>query len=103
MTEEAWTVLRLLRWTSDHFATKGIETARLDAEVLLAHALGIERLRLYLDFEKPVMEEERARFRTLVQRRGEERVPVAYLTGRREFWSMPLAVTPDVLIPNRLR
>jgi release factor glutamine methyltransferase len=100
MTEEAWTVLRLLRWTSDHFATKGIETARLDAEVLLAHALGIERLRLYLDFEKPVMEEERTRFRTLVQRRGEESVPVAYLTGRREFWSMPLAVTPDVLIPR---
>jgi release factor glutamine methyltransferase len=100
MTEEPWTVLRLLRWTTEHFTSKGIETARLDAEVLLAYALGIERLRLYLDFEKPVMEEERARFRTLVQRRGEERVPVAYLTGMREFWSLPLAVTPDVLIPR---
>jgi len=97
---EAWTVLKLLQWTAGHFASKGIETARLDAEILLAHALGIERLRLYLDFEKPVMEEERARFRALVKRRGDERVPVAYLTGKREFWSLPLAVTPDVLVPR---
>ncbi|MEN8158785.1 MAG: peptide chain release factor N(5)-glutamine methyltransferase [Myxococcota bacterium] len=100
MTDQPWTVLRLLRWTTDHFASKGIETARLDAELLLAHALGVERLRLYLDFEKPVMEEERARFRMLVRQRGGERVPVAYLTGMREFWSLPLAVTPDVLIPR---
>jgi len=96
----SWTVLELLRWTTEHFAAKGIETARLDAELLLAHALGADRLRLYLDFEKPVTAEERARFRALVRRRGEERVPVAYLTGVREFWSLPLAVTPDVLIPR---
>jgi len=95
-----WTILELLRWTTGHFAAKGIESARLDAELLLAHALGTDRLRLYLEFEKPVLEEERARFRALVRRRGEERVPVAYLTGAREFWSLPLAVTPDVLIPR---
>lgn len=95
-----WTVLELLRWTTEHFAAKGVETARLDAELLLACALGVERLRLYLDFDKPVLDEERARFRALVRRRGEERVPVAYLTGVREFWSLPLAVTPDVLIPR---
>jgi release factor glutamine methyltransferase len=93
-------VLDLLRWTTQHFAAKGIETARLDAELLLAFALGVDRLRLYLDFEKPVLPEERARFRALVRRRGEERVPVAYLTGVREFWSLPLAVGPDVLIPR---
>jgi release factor glutamine methyltransferase len=97
---KTWTVLELLRWTTQHFAAKGIDTARLDAELLLAFALGVDRLRLYLDFEKPVLDEERARFRTLVRRRGEERVPVAYLTGVREFWSLPLAVTPDVLIPR---
>ena len=97
---EPWTVLKLLQWTTAHFAAKGIDTARLDAELLLAHALGVARLRLYLDFEKPVLEEERARFRALVRRRGDERVPVAYLTGAREFWSLPLAVTPDVLIPR---
>jgi release factor glutamine methyltransferase len=93
-------VLELLRWTTQHFAAKGIDTARLDAELLLAFALGVDRLRLYLDFEKPVLDEERARFRALVRRRGEERVPVAYLTGVREFWSLSLAVTPDVLIPR---
>jgi release factor glutamine methyltransferase len=93
-------VLELLRWTTQHFAAKGIDSARLDAELLLASALGVDRLRLYLDFEKPVLDEERARFRALVRRRGEERVPVAYLTGVREFWSLSLAVTPDVLIPR---
>jgi release factor glutamine methyltransferase len=96
----AWTTLELLRWTTAHFAAKGIETPRLDAELLLAFALGCDRLRLYVDFEKPVTPEERARFRPLVRRRADERVPVAYLTGRREFWSLPLAVTPDVLIPR---
>ena len=97
--ERSWTVLELLRWTTDHFKTRGIETARLDAELLLASALGCDRLRLYLEFEKPVTVEERAGFRALVRRRG-ERVPVAYLTGTREFWSLALAVTPDVLIPR---
>jgi release factor glutamine methyltransferase len=49
----SWTVLELLRWTTEHFAARGIESARLDAECLLAHALGVPRLQLYLDFEKP--------------------------------------------------
>ena len=98
--KSAWTVLELLRWTTTHFAAKGIETARLDAELLLAFALGCDRLRLYLEFEKPVTAPERARFRALLRRRAEERVPVAYLTGVREFWSLALAVTPDVLIPR---
>jgi release factor glutamine methyltransferase len=98
--ERVWTVLELLRWTTGHFAARGIESSRLDAECLLAHALGSDRLRLYLDFDKPVEAEERARFRGLVRRRAEERVPVAQLTGRREFWSLPLLVTPDVLVPR---
>lgn len=100
MSEKRWSVLELLKWTTDYFGGKGIDTARLDAEILLAHALGTDRLRLYLDFEKPVHAEERTRFRELVKRRAEERVPVAYLTGVREFWSLPLAVTPDVLVPR---
>jgi release factor glutamine methyltransferase len=97
---ETWTVLDLLRWTTAHFGQRGIETARLDAECLLAHALETERLRLYLEFDKPVEESERARFRALVKRRGTERVPVAHLTGQKEFWSLPLRVTPDVLTPR---
>jgi release factor glutamine methyltransferase len=95
-----WTVLDLLRWTTEHFQSRGIEGARLDAECLLAHALETERLQLYLEFDKPVAQAERARFRELVKRRADERVPVALLTGCREFWSLPLRVTPDVLVPR---
>jgi release factor glutamine methyltransferase len=98
--ERTWTVLELLRWTTEHFRSRGIEGARLDAECLLAHALETERLQLYLEFDKPVAPVERARFRELVKRRADERVPVALLTGRREFWSLPLRVTPDVLVPR---
>lgn len=96
----SWTVLELLRWTQEHFRGKGIASARLDAECLLAHALGCDRLRLYLEYDKPVQAEERRRFRELVRRRGGARVPVAQLTGTREFWSLPLAVTQDVLSPR---
>jgi release factor glutamine methyltransferase len=97
---QTWTVLDLLRWTTQHFAERGIETARLDAELLLAHALGCERLRLYVDFDKPIAEAERARFRELVRARAADRVPVSILRGRREFWSLDLAVTRDVLTPR---
>jgi release factor glutamine methyltransferase len=93
-------VLELLRWTTQHFSERGIETPRLDAECLLAFALGCDRLRLYVDYEKPVDESERARFRDLVRERGSERVPVALLTGRREFWSLSLRVSRDVLVPR---
>jgi release factor glutamine methyltransferase len=96
----SWTVLELLRWTTEHFESKGIETPRLDAECLLGHALGASRLQLYVDFEKPVQPEERARYRALVQRRADERVPVSQLTGEKEFWSLPLKVTAAVLTPR---
>jgi release factor glutamine methyltransferase len=96
----SWSVLELLRWTTGHFAERGIETARLDAECLLAHALGSTRLSLYLDFEKPVNERERAAFRELVRRRAALRVPVSQLVGRKEFWSLPLRVTSAVLTPR---
>ena len=97
---ENWTILELLRWTTEHFAKQGIETARLDAECLLAFALGVERLRLYVDFDKPVAKAERGGFRELVRRRAEQRVPVSQLIGRKEFWSLSLAVTKDVLTPR---
>jgi len=98
--EKTWTILELLRWTTDHFAKQGIETARLDAECLLAHALGVDRLRLYVEFDKPLGPAERSGFRELVRRRSELRVPVSQLVGRREFWSLSLAVTKDVLTPR---
>ena len=99
-TPRVWTVLELLRWTTGHFQERGIDSARLDAELLLAHALGCDRLHLYVDYEKPVAEAERARFRELLKARAGERVPVSILLGRREFWSLSLAVTRDVLTPR---
>ncbi len=98
--DRVWTVLELLRWTTDYFARNGIDSARLDAELLLAHALESNRIRLYLDYEKPVVAEERDRFRALVQRRASERVPVSLLLGQREFWSLPFRVSGDVLTPR---
>ena len=98
--DRSWTVLELLRWTTDYFQRQGIESARLDAELLLAHALETERLRLYVDFEKPVLPAERDRFRELVRQRATLRVPVSILLGEREFWSLSFKVTKDVLTPR---
>jgi release factor glutamine methyltransferase len=98
--DRVWTVLELLRWTTDYFERSGIDSARLDAEILLAHALETDRLRLYVDYEKPVHAEERDRFRALVQRRASERVPVSLLLGEREFWSLPFRVSGEVLTPR---
>ena len=99
MSDEAWTVGRLLTWTTDWLGAKGSESPRLDAEVLLAHVRGCPRIALYTAFDTPVADAERARFRELVKRRGEGE-PVAYLVGSREFFSLPFTVTKDVLIPR---
>ena len=98
--DRSWTVLELLRWTTDYFQRQGIESARLDAELLLAHALESARLRLYIEHDKPVLPAERERFRELVRRRAQERVPVSILLGEREFWSLSFKVTKDVLTPR---
>jgi release factor glutamine methyltransferase len=95
-----WTPLELVRWTSGYFRRNGVETARLDAEVLLAHVLGVRRIDLYLRFDRPVGETDRERYRELVHRRAAERVPVAYLTGEREFWNELLRVRPGALVPR---
>ena len=97
---DIWTVVALLRWMEGHFRARGLDSPRLDAECLLAHALGLSRLDLYLQHDKPVVESERAALRELVRRRARERVPVAQLTGRKEFWSLPLAVDGNVLVPR---
>jgi release factor glutamine methyltransferase len=96
---ETWTPLRLVAWTQDFFARKGVDAPRLAAELLLAHALSCDRVRLYLDFDKPLGDPELARFRDLVRRRADGE-PVAYLVGRREFWGRPFRVDPRVLVPR---
>lgn len=94
-----WTVGRLLTWTTDWLSRKGSGSPRLDAEVLLAHVRGCPRIALYTAYDEVVGESQRTRFRELVQRRGEGE-PVAYLTGVREFFSIPFRVTRDVLVPR---
>lgn len=77
----------------------GIDTAWLDAEVLLRQALGVERARLYLDFDSPLSPEDKRKYRRLLLRRW-RREPLAYILARKEFWSLDFLVTPDVLIPR---
>lgn len=97
--QSLWTVKDILEWTADYFTSKGIRTARLDAEVLLAHSLGVNRLHLYLNLDRPLLSPERSRFRALIQRRA-RREPVARIVGVKEFWSIPLRTPPGVLIPR---
>jgi release factor glutamine methyltransferase len=94
-----WTILKLLQWTTAYFNSLDIEGSRSAAEILLAHALGLERVELYLRYDQPLSRQELGSFKVLVRRRI-RREPVAYILGRREFWSMELAVTTDVLIPR---
>jgi release factor glutamine methyltransferase len=96
---ERWTVLNILKWTTDYFAAKQIETARLDAELLLAATLGMDRVGLYVNFERPLDPSELAAFRARVQRRA-RREPVQYILGEAEFWSLPFHVSPAVLVPR---
>ncbi|ELP32490.1 peptide chain release factor N(5)-glutamine methyltransferase [Rhodopirellula baltica] len=94
-----WTVMRLLEWTTDFFRKKGSESPRLDAEILLAHARGCQRIELYTSFDKVPAEEQRVAFRELVRRRGEG-APVAQLVGYREFYSISIRVDENVLVPR---
>ncbi len=96
---QVWTVGALLAWTKDFLAGKGVETPLLDAQVLLAHALGCERIQLYVRSDEVADDAVRARFREMVQRRVAG-APVAHLVGRKEFFKLDFAVTPDVLIPR---
>jgi release factor glutamine methyltransferase len=96
---ERWTVGRLLTWTTDYLQRRGADSPRLDAEVLLAQVLGWQRVQLYTHFEEEVAEKPRTNFRELIRRRAEG-TPVAYLVGRKEFYSLTFAVSPAVLIPR---
>lgn len=94
-----WTVARLLTWTRTHLHQRGIESARLCAELLLAHAMQCQRIHLYTRFDEEPPGDIRDRFRDLV-RQAAAGHPIAYLTGTKEFFSLPFEVTPDVLIPR---
>lgn len=89
----------MLEWTTSHLKKHGSDSARLDAEILLAFARGCPRIQLYTQFDEPLSDDVRAKMRDLVQRRANAE-PVAYLVGQREFFSLSFRVTPDVLIPR---
>ncbi len=99
MAEKVWTSAEALAWTVSRFSEAGLASARLDAELLLAHALGTERVHLYAHPERPLSEAERATYRQLIERRlaGE---PIAYIMGRKNFRYLSLKITPAVLIPR---
>jgi len=94
-----WTIGRLLQWTTGYLTERGADAPRLDAELLLAEARGCQRIDLYTAFGDEPAEPVRVAFRELVRRRAEG-TPVAYLLGRREFFSLDFRVTTDVLIPR---
>ena len=99
MTAETWSVRRLLSWTEDFLRKKGVEPARLESQILLAHVLGCKKIDLYVRHEEEPPEDVRARFREIIKKRAEG-LPNAYLVGMREFFSLEFKVTPDVLIPR---
>lgn len=94
-----WTIKQLLEWTTDYFNNKNIEEPRLEAEILLARALGKDRVYLYANYYAPVNQNERNIFREFIERRGKNE-PTAYITGTKEFMSLEFKVSPEVLIPR---
>jgi release factor glutamine methyltransferase len=97
--ESSFSIRDALAWGAQALREAAIENARLDADVLLRHALDMERERLYMNIEAPISAGQEAKFRQLVLRRS-RREPVAYITGHKEFWSLDFVVTPAVLIPR---
>ena len=96
---DIWTIGRILKWTEQYFGSKGVESPRLDAEVLLSHVLEKERIYLYVHFDQPLEAKELAAYKALIKQRVEH-VPVAYLLGQKEFMGLNFKVTPATLIPR---
>ncbi len=94
-----WTVFSILSWTTSYFTSHRIESPRLTAELLLAHSLGLQRLDLYLQYDKPMQAHELTAFKALIHRRI-KREPVAYIVGEKGFYETDFQVGPGVLIPR---
>ena len=99
MNDKIWTIGRILKWTEQYFRDKGIESPRLDAEVLLAHVLEKQRIYLYVHFDEPLQSAELAAYREMVKQRV-LRVPVAQILGEKEFMGLTFKVTADTLVPR---
>lgn len=99
MNDKIWTIGRILKWTEQYFRDKGIESPRLDAEVLLAHVLEKQRIYLYVHFDEPLQPAELAAYREMIKQRV-LRVPVAQILGEKEFMGLTFKVTADTLVPR---
>jgi release factor glutamine methyltransferase len=96
---ETWTIQKLLNWVTEYFKSKDVDAPRLSAELLLSHVLGLKRIELYTQFGRMVEQEQLTRLRELVKRAATHE-PIAYLTGKREFYSLDFDITKDCLIPR---
>ena len=97
--DREWTIAAILTWTKQYFSAKGVDNPRLDAEVLLSHVLGKDRMYLYVHFDQPLEKAELAIFREMVKKRA-QRIPVAYIIGQKEFMGLTFTVSPSVLVPR---
>lgn len=98
-TKPVWTIIKILNWTKQYFADKGVENPRLDAEILLCAVLKCERIKLYLDFERPLDEEELSVYRGFVARRAKHE-PLAYILGEKAFMRNTFKVNNHTLVPR---
>lgn len=98
-SETVWTIMKIINWTKQYFEAKGVENPRLDAEVLLCAVLKCQRITLYVDFERPLSEDELSLYRQYVQRRGNFE-PLAYILGEKAFMRNTFKVTPATLVPR---
>jgi release factor glutamine methyltransferase len=98
-SNDTWTIQKLLSWVAEYLKSKGVDSPRLSAELLLSHVLGLKRIELYTQFERIVTEEQLARLHNLVERAGKHE-PIAYLAGKTEFYSLELDITADCMIPR---
>ena len=93
------TILEIIKKTTEFFEKRGVDSARLNAELLVGHALGLKRMQLYIQFERPLSEAELDKIRPLVKRRG-NREPLQYILGTMEFAGLTLTVDRRALIPR---
>lgn len=98
-TKSVWTIMKILNWTKQYFADKGVENPRLDAEILLCAVLKCERINLYIDFERPLDESELAQFKQMVIRRAQGE-PLAYILGEKAFMRNTFKVNKYTLVPR---
>jgi release factor glutamine methyltransferase len=96
---EIWTSLKVLSWTKDFLLSKGVLNARLEAEWLLCSVTGLDRVGLYLNYDKPLQDTELAAYRAMIMRRA-RREPLQHILGSQEFCGLDFDVTSDVLIPR---